>query len=320
MMAYRFTVKYDGEDIADNVALRLKLESLPGGISLPAFDAEDDDSSVEEYLETVERAIRRLPSEVNTGWKVVRRARLAFFSSAKEAMYRDLDPTKWPTSGLVSQEWIQAALDGRDQDSTPAVTDDEVTNALHINPVPTVLETDGSQMRAIVRVLRGDPMVIQGPPGTGKSQTITNLIAATLAKGKSVLFVAEKMAALSVVRQRMEESGLGRYCLELHSAKATPRQVIDQVRKRLAHKPAAAAPSSQLTADRQRLNQHRIALGNYGASIHHMDNSLESSFHDAVWRRSQFLDVLEELLADQDVVIDSMPALSRWVETQVMPS
>lgn len=64
--AYRFTVKYDGEDIADNVALRLKLESLPGGISLPAFDAEDDDSSVEEYLETVERAIRRLPSEVNT--------------------------------------------------------------------------------------------------------------------------------------------------------------------------------------------------------------------------------------------------------------
>ena len=310
MMAYRFTVKYDGEDIADNVALRLKLESLPGGISLPAFDAEDDGSSVEEYLETVERAIRRLPVEVNTGWKVVRGARLAFFSSAKEAMYRDLDPTKWPTSGLVSQEWIQAALDGRDQDTTSAVTDDEVTTALHINPVPTVLETDGSQMRAIVRVLRGDPMVIQGPPGTGKSQTITNLISATLAKGKSVLFVAEKMAALSVVRQRMEESGLGRYCLELHSAKATPRQVIDQVRKRLAHQPAAAAVASQQAADCQRLNLHRIALGNYGTSIHHSDNSLESSFHDAVWRRSQLLDALEDLLSDQNVPADSLPALA----------
>lgn len=309
MMAYRFTVKYDGEDIADNVALRLKLEGLPGQISLPAFDAEDD-ASVEEYLETVERAIRRLPTEVNTGWKVVRGARLAFFSSAKEAMYRDLDPTKWPTSGLVSQEWIQAALDGRDQDTTPGVTDDEVTTALHINPVPTVLETDGSQMRAIVRVLRGDPMVIQGPPGTGKSQTITNLIAATLAKGKSVLFVAEKMAALSVVRQRMEESGLGRYCLELHSAKATPRQVIDQVRNRLAHQPAAAAVASQQASDRQRLNQHRIALGNYGTSIHHLDNSLESSFHDEVWRRSQLLDALEELLSDQNVTAESLPALT----------
>ncbi len=310
MMAYRFTVKYDGEDIADNVALRLKLESLPGGISLPPFEAENDDANVEAYLEAVEQSIGRLPPEVNTGWKVIRGARLAFFSSAKEAMYRDLDPAKWPASGLVTQEWIQATLDGRDQDTTPSVTDDEVTSALHINPVPTVLETDGSQMRAIVRVLRGDPMVIQGPPGTGKSQTITNLIAATLAKGKSVLFVAEKMAALSVVRQRMEESGLGRYCLELHSAKATPRQVIDQVRKRLAHQPSAAAPASQLSADRQRLNQHRIALGNYGTSIHHSDNNLESNFHDAVWRRSQLLDALEELLAGQDIAIDSMPALS----------
>lgn len=310
MMAYRFTVKYDGEDVSDNVALRLKLESLPGGISLPGFEAEDDDSSVEEYLESVERAIRRLPAEVNNGWKVVRGARLAFFSSAKEAMYRDLDPGKWPASGLVSQEWIEAALDGRDQDTTPAVTDEEVTTALHVNPVPTVLETDGSQMRAIVRVLRGDPMVIQGPPGTGKSQTITNLIAATLANGKSVLFVAEKMAALSVVRQRMEESGLGRYCLELHSAKATPRQVIDQVRKRLAHRPADAVVAAQQASDRQRLNQHRIALGNYGASIHHIDNSLESSFHDAVWRRSQLLDALEELLLGQNIAADSLPALS----------
>ena len=310
MMAYRFTVKYDGEDVADNVALRLKLESIPGGISLPTFESEDDDVSVEEYLEAVERAIRRIPSEVNTGWKVIRGARLAFFTSAKEAMYRDLDPAKWPTSGLVSQEWIQAALDGRDQDKTPAVTDDEVTTALHVNPVPTVLETDSSQMRAIVRVLRGDPMVIQGPPGTGKSQTITNLIAATLAKGKSVLFVAEKMAALSVVRQRMEESGLGRYCLELHSAKATPRQVIDQVKKRLAHHPAGAVSASQQASDRQRLNQHRIALGNYGTSIHHIDCSLESSFHDAVWRRSQLLDALEELLFDQNITVESLPALT----------
>ena len=312
MMAYRFTVKYDGEDIADNVALRLKLESLPGGINLPAFEAEDDDASVEEYLETVERAIRRLPAEVNTGWKVVRGARLAFFSSAKEAMYRDLDPTKWPTSGLVSQEWIQAALDGRDQDTTPSVTDDEVTTALHINPVPTVLETDSSQMRAIVRVLRGDPMVIQGPPGTGKSQTITNLIAATLAKGKSVLFVAEKMAALSVVRQRMEESGLGRYCLELHSAKATPKQVIDQVKKRLAHQPRGSTLALQQEADRQRLNLHRKALKKYGNSISRKGAGQESTFHDLVWSRSQLLDSLEQALADQgkeNIKIESMPAL-----------
>ncbi len=308
-MAYRFTVKYDGEDISDNVALKLKLESLPGHISLPSFDAEKDDISIEEYLRAVDTAISRLPPEVNAGWKVIRGARLAFFSSAKEAMYRDLNPDNWPASDLVSQEWIQAALDGRDQDTTPPVSDDEVTEALHVHPVPTVLETDGSQMRAIVRVLRGDPMVIQGPPGTGKSQTITNLISATLARGKSVLFVAEKMAALSVVRERMEESGLGRYCLELHSAKATPRQVLNQVRKRLAHKPPAVSASAEQDAFRKRLNLHRVALGNYGASIHHNDSSQESSFHEEVWRRSKLLDALEEMLANQEADIDSLPPL-----------
>lgn len=78
MMAYRFTVKYDGEDIADNVALRLKLENMGRGILLPNFDTEADDASVEDYLESVERSIRDLPPEVNTGWRVVRAARLAF--------------------------------------------------------------------------------------------------------------------------------------------------------------------------------------------------------------------------------------------------
>jgi predicted ATP-dependent serine protease len=45
--------------------------------------------------------------------------------------------------------------------------------------------------------------VLEGPPGTGKSQTITNLIAHNLAKGRTVLFVSEKMAALEVVHRRL---------------------------------------------------------------------------------------------------------------------
>ena len=55
---------------------------------------------------------------------------------------------------------------------------------------------------------RGHDLVIIGPPGTGKSQTITNLIAETLASGKTVLFVAEKMAALEVVKRRLDYAGL----------------------------------------------------------------------------------------------------------------
>ena len=62
---------------------------------------------------------------------------------------------------------------------------------------------DSSQCEALDTALRGTNLVIEGPPGTGKSQTITNLAAAALAQGKTVLFVAEKLAALEVVRRRM---------------------------------------------------------------------------------------------------------------------
>ena len=76
-------------------------------------------------------------------------------------------------------------------------------------------------------------MVVQGPPGTGKSQTITNIIAAAVHDGKTVLFMAEKMAALDVVHGRMKKCGLGHLCLELHSRHANKREVLQEISKTL---------------------------------------------------------------------------------------
>ena len=87
------------------------------------------------------------------------------------------------------------------------------------------LDVDSSQMEAIVESSRGQSFILHGPPGTGKSQTITNMIANALYQGKRVLFVAEKMAALSVVQSRLEKIGLAPFCLELHSNKATKKQL-----------------------------------------------------------------------------------------------
>ena len=81
-----------------------------------------------------------------------------------------------------------------------------------------MLDTDSSQQEAVALALSGASFVLQGPPGTGKSQTITNIIAETLARGRTVLFVSEKMAALEVVKKRLDARGLGDYCLELHNA------------------------------------------------------------------------------------------------------
>jgi KaiC/GvpD/RAD55 family RecA-like ATPase len=72
-------------------------------------------------------------------------------------------------------------------------------------------------------------LVIEGPPGTGKSQTITNLIAACLADGKKVLFVAEKLAALEVVKNRLSLAGLDPFVLELHSNKTNKKRVLEEI-------------------------------------------------------------------------------------------
>ena len=95
------------------------------------------------------------------------------------------------------------------------------------------ITADASQLRAINMAANGVSFVLHGPPGTGKSQTITAMIANVLTKGKTVLFVAEKMAALEVVQKRLEALGIGDFCLELHSNKATKKAVLDQLRKNL---------------------------------------------------------------------------------------
>ena len=91
--------------------------------------------------------------------------------------------------------------------------------------------TDSSQTLAIHEVRRGKNLVIQGPPGTGKSQTIANIIASAIADGKTVLFVAEKMAALEVVKRRLDQTGVGDACLELHSNKANKRLLLEELKR-----------------------------------------------------------------------------------------
>lgn len=89
---------------------------------------------------------------------------------------------------------------------------------------------DVSQLRAINMAAEGVSFVLHGPPGTGKSQTITAMIANALTKGKTILFVAEKMAALEVVQKRLASLGIDDFCLELHSNKATKKAVLDQLK------------------------------------------------------------------------------------------
>ena len=97
------------------------------------------------------------------------------------------------------------------------------------NRFATPLSADSSQTEAIINASKGLSFVLNGPPGTGKSQTITNMIINSLYNHKKVLFVAQKMAALEVVKKRLDETGLGMFCIELHSNKAQKADVLAQI-------------------------------------------------------------------------------------------
>ncbi|WP_426210574.1 AAA domain-containing protein [Massilia sp. TWP1-3-3] len=94
----------------------------------------------------------------------------------------------------------------------------------------TVVPQDPTQARAIVRARDGESMIIQGPPGTGKSQTITNLIADFVARGKRVMFVCEKRAAIDVVYHRLQQQGLEQLCALIHDSQGDKKSFVKDLK------------------------------------------------------------------------------------------
>ena len=173
----------------------------------------------------VRRAVKDTP-----GFEVVEDVVLGHFSFAKYLMWKDLvDRTEALRSSAIVKHLIDTPRDPYPSDVAfvdPADIDRRYRPSDLLAPLPA----DSSQMAAIATADAGKDFVIIGPPGTGKSQTIGNLIAHLLGKGKTVLFVSEKTAALEVVYRRLKDIGLGQFALELHSNKARKLDVLTQLR------------------------------------------------------------------------------------------
>lgn len=226
----RFQLSWRGEEIAANLSLQAKFKA-EFGIQLPDLP-NDDQLDITAYMHKIAEVVRPHPRfEVREN-----DITLGFFSFAKFLMYRDLDPKNWPEKASISNHDL---ITGLLQDGFGAVEglideDAHIDEHIAAAEICHVVDADSSQTLAIEETRRGRNMVIQGPPGTGKSQTIVNIIAAAVAQGKKVLFVAEKMAALEVVYRRLAAIGLDTICLELHSHKANKRQLHEELRRTLA--------------------------------------------------------------------------------------
>ncbi|MDC4227117.1 MAG: DUF3320 domain-containing protein [Candidatus Manganitrophus sp.] len=257
----RFHIYWREEDIQENLSLEAKLKT-DFGIQLPPFPDEEV-FSPKAYFEDVAKAIAGAK-----GWEVLPDAiTLGFFSFAKFLMYRDLDPDNWPDGDkLLKHPLVTGLLQDGFPKSEPLVS--EETNLDEIIPASRldhVVDADSSQALAIEMVRQGRSLVIQGPPGTGKSQSITNIIATAVLDGKKVLFVAEKLAALEVVKRRLEKESLGPLCLELHSHKSNKRTVIEEIGK--TWKLGRPKPAD-LESVVPKLEQHRSILNGHAKILH----------------------------------------------------
>jgi very-short-patch-repair endonuclease/DNA polymerase III delta prime subunit len=249
-------VRWTGEDVFANVSLAAKL--VEHGVALPPFEAPEEKSGIDAWLQRVVEAIARKPR-----WRVLSELTLDFFSFTKFVMFKDLDPATWPDARKPHDHPLLQTLFHPAGDANDGGFDaDEIDAKLTARDLWHVMDADPSQIAAIEDVKSGRNLVVQGPPGTGKSQTITNLIAETLAAGRTVLFVSEKMAALEVVKSRLDAAGLGPFCLELHSRKSNKKAVLAELQRSLASKPPAALPESDehelLKSD---LNRYARELG-----------------------------------------------------------
>lgn len=257
----RFRLRYTGSEVETNLSLQTKIKT-EYGITLPGMGPETDEIDVSAYLKEVTEAIHGM-----NGWEVITdTADLGFFSFGKLMLFHDLDSDLWPADEQPADHPILKSLFGNGfNEGAPAVNEDAfIDTETRAHQLHQVVDADGSQLLAMLAVQEGRNLVIQGPPGTGKSQTITNLIANAVGEGKKVLFVAEKMAALEVVKRRLDSIQMGEACLELHSHKANKKELHQELRRTLElGKPAIMQLQQEVTL----LDEYREELNDYCLAV-----------------------------------------------------
>ncbi len=273
---YRYSIGSLSEETQINITLSERLNQ-DFHRRLPALEEND---SPEDYFRKVTAMIEDM-----SGWRVRRFVVAGHFAFARLVMFHDLEETRWPDGfGVIGNPVIAEIFAGHGTAAGAFFAEDYAVDEPTIAAkVPLLItDADSSQFSAIVDVMEGKNLAIKGPPGTGKSQTITNIVAAALASRKTVLFVAEKMAALNVVKDRLEKAGLGHFCLELHSTKARKKDLLESLQKRLNVQGRLRA-DGELSAAVKELWRTRHQLSDYVTTINRAFGASGKTIHQILW-------------------------------------
>ena len=310
-----YVITPKAEEFRLNPALRKKL-AAERNISLPS------DSALS--LETIDAAFESVYQTLSgfDQWVIQPDVVLGIFDFTKFSLYSDLERNR----SAIKSDPIINALNGEMEPIQEAEGDITTPSASElddvVDPVDTyqVLEADSSQQEAIEAAKRGKSFVLQGPPGTGKSQTIANIITEKLAAGERVLFVSEKQAALDVVKSRLDDVGLGRFCLEVHGEKATNKDVLNSLETEL--KAPQIKPADTRRKRLEKLQKRRNEINSYGRQLFFSPTGWDLTAYQAFGIVSHHGDaprveigIADPLGLDQETVeqsIDELETLARY--------
>lgn len=266
-----FVIRLRDEEPQMNITL-LEMLRQDFGISIGGLDplpGDENGIDLKMVFHTMRQAVL-----AKKGWDVREYAFLGIFSFSQFIMWNDI---RNRSGELKKNKVVKSLMEGRmEWTAAEDIAIQSLDEAIKPSDMAVPTSTDSSQLAAICMAAKGESFVLHGPPGTGKSQTITNMIANAMYQGKSVLFVAEKMAALEVVQKRLAKIGLEPFCLELHSNKAQKRAVLSQLQRtletgRLKGPEAYAEEADRLLSLRQSLNEIMTEIHKprpYGMSLY----------------------------------------------------
>lgn len=299
-----YVIRSREEEVMMNITL-LEMLRQDFGINIGGLEVlPKDDSGVDVKLvfNTIRKGIMN-----QRRWNVEEQAILGIFSFSKFIMWNDIHNN---ADKLCKNKIVKSLISGVIEWNTGDDIEFNLDKDFKPADITLPISADSFQMEAVCNARTGNSFILHGPPGTGKSQTITNIIADALYNGKKVLFVAEKMAALSVVQKRLSDIGIAPFCLELHSNKSKKSAVLEQL-KATTEVLKKSSPEN-FASESDRLHKVREELKNYVEILH---EKLPSgiSLYDALYFYYNVSDINSEFEFPNSVAkeIDSTK-LNNW--------
>ena len=293
---YKYDIQSTGEDIKINTTLWRKLEEEEG-LKLPELNIDDEGNIlIKDLFEELRYLLKKRNSkDKKENWSLKNWSTIGLFSFSNISIYNDLDFANWEGNPLEEKEILKSFIQGTPCSKVESMGSlelfqDQEESQFSIDEIPNLIaDADSTQYAVIKKSIEGKSLVVQGPPGTGKSQTITNIISSLLSNGKSVLFAADKLAALEVVRNRLASKSLDKFCLEIHSTGTAKIKIIEKLKQRLSIEKSKFSKKKH-QENHQKLKELRSSLNDHSKILNDsipLKND-EVRIHDLIWSQINF--------------------------------